>query len=103
MVLRLAHETQDAYLIEGWQLSDAHVREIARPTDLLTYKLWGQADRLTRRLPVWQRKNHGVWQVLFHQGTVVDPSSDVDAEKVPSSEDDEHERKGAHHREVGPR
>ena len=53
-----------------FELSDAHVREIAPQTYLLTYTL-GEGARLTRRLTVWQGSAETGWKILFHQGTVV--------------------------------
>ena len=49
-----------------------NVREIAPATYLLTYTLWGQGDRLTRRLTVWQGSVRDGWKALYHQGTVAD-------------------------------
>jgi len=62
---------QDAYKIEQWETREHHLREIAPRTYLLTYTLWGQGDRLTLRLTVWQGSVDDGWQALYHQGTVV--------------------------------
>jgi hypothetical protein len=62
---------QDAYKIEQWETREHHLREIAPRTYLLTYTLWGQGDRLTRRLTVWQGSVDDGWQALYHLGTVV--------------------------------
>jgi hypothetical protein len=58
--------------LKGGKPGDHHVREIASATYLLTYTLWGQGNRLTRRLTVWQGSVRGGWKALYHQGTVVD-------------------------------
>ena len=55
---------------DAWRTDDFQAREIAGDVYLLTYTL-RQADRVTRRLTVWRRVGDG-WQVLYHQGTVVE-------------------------------
>jgi hypothetical protein len=60
----------DEYETERWQIRDSYLREIAPSTYLLTYTLWGQDDRLTRRLTVWQGSIRDGWKALYHQGTV---------------------------------
>ena len=62
----------DEFEVEGWETRDFHLREIAPATYLLTYTLWGEGDRLTRRLTVWQGSVRDGWKVLYHQGTVAD-------------------------------
>ena len=62
---------QDEYELERWETRDFHLREIAPRTYLLTYTLWGQGDRLTRRVTVWQGSVDDGWKALYHQGTVV--------------------------------
>jgi len=62
---------QDAYKIERWETREPQLREIAPRTYLLTYMLWGQGDRLTRRVTVWQGSVDEGWTALYHQGTVV--------------------------------
>jgi hypothetical protein len=61
----------DEFEVEQWQTRDFQLREIAPRTYLLTYTLWGQGDRLTRRLTVWQGSVEDGWEALYHQGTVV--------------------------------
>lgn len=68
---RLASSDVDAFEAERWETRDAHLREIAPATYLLTYTLWGQGERLTRRLTVWQGSAQDGWRALYHQGTVV--------------------------------
>jgi hypothetical protein len=71
-VLKERYESSDAdeFEVEGWELRDFHLREIAPTVYLLTYTLWGQGDRLTRRLSVWTGSPQAGWKVLYHQGTV---------------------------------
>jgi hypothetical protein len=68
---RYARSEVDEFDTQGWETRDFHLREIAPHTYLLTYTLWGQGDRLTRRLTVWQGSPTSGWKILFHQGTVV--------------------------------
>jgi hypothetical protein len=62
---RYAHPADDP-----WETSDFRCRELAQGTYLLTYTL-AQAERLTRRMTIWQ-DNPGGWQILYHQGTVIE-------------------------------
>jgi hypothetical protein len=52
-----------------WQTKDFWCREIAPDNYLLTYTL-AQGERITRRSTIWRRTPHG-WQILYHQGTIV--------------------------------
>lgn len=67
---RYARGDEDAFDAEAWQTCDFHLREIAHRTYLLTYTLWGQNNRRTRRLTVWQGSIAEGWKALYHQGTV---------------------------------
>jgi hypothetical protein len=69
---RYESSDQDEYTVERWETRDFQLREVAPNTYLLTYTLWGQGDRLTRRLTVWQGSTEEGWKTLYHQGTVVD-------------------------------
>jgi hypothetical protein len=69
---RYESSDQDEYTVERWETRDFQLREVAPKTYLLTYTLWGQGDRLTRRLTVWQGSTEEGWKTLYHQGTVVD-------------------------------
>jgi hypothetical protein len=69
---RYESSDQDEYEVERWEMRDFQLREVAPKTYLLTYTLWGQGDRLTRRLTVWQGSTEEGWKTLYHQGTVVD-------------------------------
>jgi hypothetical protein len=60
----------DAFETERWETRDFHLRQIASNTYLLTYTLFGQGNRLTRRLTVWQGSVDDGWKILYHQGTV---------------------------------
>jgi hypothetical protein len=54
-----------------WEVRDFHCIEIAADNYLVTYTL-AQGARITRRATIWRRATDG-WQVLYHQGTVVEP------------------------------
>jgi hypothetical protein len=69
---RYESSDKDEFEVERWETRDFYLREIAARTYLLTYTLWGQGDRLTRRLTVWQGSVEDGWKVLYHQGTVAD-------------------------------
>ena len=58
---------------EAWQTSDFYCRELANEIFLLTYTLIQNKIRKTRRSTLWQRTEVG-WQILFHQGTIVEES-----------------------------
>lgn len=53
----------------SWRTDDWHVEEAGSGVYLLTYTLH-QPGRVTRRLSVWRRAG-AEWQVVYHQGTVV--------------------------------
>jgi hypothetical protein len=55
--------------IEKWISSGFHCQEITENNYLLTYLLQ-QGDRITQRSSIWRRTPKG-WQILFHQGTIV--------------------------------
>lgn len=54
----------------GWVCSDFGLRLLGPDTYLLTYTL-DQNGRITRRSTVW-RRGVDAWQIVFHQGTVVE-------------------------------
>ena len=54
-----------------WECSNFHCLELARDTYLVTYTLLQQKQRKTRRASIWRRSPLG-WQVIYHQGTVVE-------------------------------
>src|ERR1700691_3853679 len=47
------------------------VLALSRDTYLVTYTLLQQKQRVTRRSSIWRRSGK-VWQVVYHQGTVVE-------------------------------
>ena len=53
-----------------WKTRDFWCREIAPDNYLLTYTL-AQGERITRRSTIWRRTSEG-WQILYHQGTIVE-------------------------------
>ena len=53
-----------------WLTRDFQCREIAADNYLITYTLF-QGPRVTRRATLW-RRTAGGWQVLYHQGTLVE-------------------------------
>ncbi len=55
---------------EVWQTRDFHCLELAADNYLLTYTLI-QGARVTRRSTIWRRTAEG-WQIVYHQGTVVE-------------------------------
>jgi hypothetical protein len=55
-----------------WQCSDCQCLELARDTYLVTYTLLQQQQRMTRRSSIWRRAGQS-WQIVYHQGTVVEP------------------------------
>lgn len=54
-----------------WKTRDFHCRALGPDTYLLTYTL-EQGERVSRRSTIW-RRNGELWQILFHQGTLVEP------------------------------
>ena len=55
---------------EFWETGGFYCREIAPDNYLLTYTL-RQGPRVTRRLTLW-RQSADSWQVVYHQGTVLE-------------------------------
>jgi hypothetical protein len=56
----------------SWVMRDFHCREVAADNYLITYTLF-QGPRVTRRATLW-RKTQAGWQILYHQGTMVEAS-----------------------------
>ena len=54
-----------------WEVSDFRCLALSRDTYLVTYTLLQQKQRVTRRSSIWRRSGN-VWQVVYHQGTVVE-------------------------------
>lgn len=55
---------------ETWETQDFHCLELGSKTYLLTYTLI-QGARVTRRSTIWRKAELG-WQILYHQGTIVE-------------------------------
>jgi hypothetical protein len=56
-----------------WETSDFQCQKLTDGLFLLTYTLLQDKTRLTRRSTIWQRTREG-WKIVFHQGTIVQPS-----------------------------
>lgn len=56
---------------DAWETSDFHCRQLSEDTFLLTYTLLQDRVRLTRRATIWRKTVDG-WQILYHQGTIVE-------------------------------
>jgi hypothetical protein len=59
---------------DDWHGEDFHCRRLGPDVYLLTYTLV-QGDRVTRRSTVWEAGAAGRWRAIYHQGTVVAPTS----------------------------
>ncbi len=68
-VLDILEERLENPAADVWKTRDAHCLEIAPRNYLVTYTLV-QGARVTRRASLWRKSAKG-WQVVFHQGTVV--------------------------------
>jgi hypothetical protein len=55
---------------ETWETQDFQCLELGATTYLLTYTLI-QCERVTRRSTIWRKAELG-WQILYHQGTIVE-------------------------------
>jgi hypothetical protein len=53
-----------------WEIRDFHCQQIAPGNYLVTYTL-SQGERVTRRATIWRRAAEG-WQIVYHQGTMVE-------------------------------
>jgi len=53
-----------------WETSEFQCRKLGENTYLLTYTLFEDPVRETRRATIWQETRDG-WKILYHQGTVV--------------------------------
>ena len=67
--LKVLSERDESPDAANWQTDDWYVAEAGTDNFLLTYTLI-QPGRITRRLSVWRKQEAG-WQVIYHQGTVV--------------------------------
>lgn len=60
---------------EDWRVEDVRCRELAPDLYQLTYDLWKEGEtRHTRRSTLWRRSAEG-WKIVFHQGTIVEPTA----------------------------
>jgi hypothetical protein len=69
-VLDVLDERQRHPVRQDWRASGFHVQAIAPGLYLLTYTL-EQPTRLSRRSTIWRQAAQG-WQMVYHQGTVVE-------------------------------
>jgi hypothetical protein len=58
---------------ERWTKDDFCCQQLAADLYLLTYTLT-EGPRVTRRATLWRRAPDG-WKIVYHQGTVVEPSA----------------------------
>lgn len=54
---------------QAWVVDEHHLQRVAPDVYLLTYRLQ-QSGRATRRMSLWRRDGEH-WQVVYHQGTVI--------------------------------
>ena len=69
-ILAARHEDPD--YVDEWDASEFLCRGLGEGHYLITYLL-RQGTRVTRRATIWTRGPAG-WQVVYHQGTVVEPA-----------------------------
>jgi hypothetical protein len=67
----------------GWLVVEPQCRQLGEATYLLTYTLY-QGERRTRRSTIWQLRQDG-WQILYHQGTVIEAEEDDTAPSKPAA------------------
>jgi len=60
-------------IVENLQAEDFHCRELAPGIYLLTYTLFQEKVRKTRRSTIWELTPEG-WKIVFHRGTIVQES-----------------------------
>lgn len=60
----------------GWEVRDFGLRQLGPGSVYLLTCTLDQAGRLTRRATVWHKVAVG-WQILYHQGTVVNTENDT--------------------------
>ncbi|HEX8924240.1 MAG TPA: DUF4440 domain-containing protein [Terriglobales bacterium] len=68
-VLNVLDQRRSAPPSDEWQPSDFHCQQLAATVFLLTYTLI-QGERETRRSSIWRQVSND-WQIVYHQGTVV--------------------------------
>ena len=62
-------------VVEDLQAEDFRCQQLAPNLYLLTYKLYQEKVRETRRSTIWQQTPEG-WKVVFHQGTIAQAAED---------------------------
>ena len=70
-----ARYTDPNYTDDPWETSNFQLRQLVPDTFLITYTLvqhQSTGDRTTQRSTIWRQTPSG-WQILFHQGTIVQP------------------------------
>ncbi|MEO7230711.1 MAG: DUF4440 domain-containing protein [Candidatus Limnocylindrales bacterium] len=67
--LQQRYADPDYWATDAWEATDFRCREAAPQTYLVTYTL-RQGERVTRRMTIWRRAGD-VWQIVYHQGTLV--------------------------------
>jgi hypothetical protein len=72
-VLDLLEERWSRPHEDNLQAEDFYCQQIAPDNYLLTYTLH-QGPRLTRRATIWRRTPRG-WVIVYHQGTIVEPTT----------------------------
>jgi hypothetical protein len=77
-VLSVVDQRDRAGAVEVLEPVDVACREPAPGLYQLTYRLV-QGDRATWRSSLWRRGGPGGWQVVFHQGTVMQPDAGITA------------------------
>ena len=69
LILEELERRQDHTLPPDWRTDGFHLLQLSEETYLLTYTLT-QKTRVTRRSTLWRRTGE-LWQILYHQGTIV--------------------------------
>jgi hypothetical protein len=69
-VLDLLEERYANPLSEQLEANDFRCQQLAADLYLLTYTLIQDRSRKTRRTTIWRRTPAG-WQIMYHQGTIV--------------------------------
>jgi hypothetical protein len=69
-VLDLLEERHANPVSEQLEAGDFRCQQLAVDLFLLTYTLVQEGSRKTRRTTIWRRTPEG-WQIVFHQGTIV--------------------------------
>ena len=69
-VLDVLEKRHAAPHADVWETRDFHCRKLADNLYLLTYTLFQNHVRTTRRSTIWQQTPQG-WKIVYHQGTVV--------------------------------